>query len=67
MAYTTTSGDTWDTIARTVYGDEYHADALMRANREHLDTVVFSGGVELATPTVTDDRAGTLPPWKAEA
>ena len=29
--YTTKSGDTWDVIAKEVYGSEYHADALMAA------------------------------------
>ena len=36
--YTTKSGDTWDVIAKEVYGSEYHADALMAANPEHIDT-----------------------------
>ena len=58
--YTTKSGDTWDVI-------EYHADALMAANPEHIDTFRFSAGVVLKTPTVEDARAGTLPPWKYEA
>ena len=31
MAYTTISGDTWDMIAKKVYGSEYHADILMEA------------------------------------
>ena len=26
--YTTKSGDTWDVIAKEVYGSEYHAPAL---------------------------------------
>ena len=56
--YTTKSGDTWDVIAKEVYGSEYHADALMAANPEHIDTFRFSAG---------DARAGTLPPWKYEA
>ena len=44
-----------------------HADALMAANPEHIDTFRFSAGVVLKTPTVEDARAGTLPPWKYEA
>ena len=59
--YTTKSGDTWDVIAKEVYGSEYHADALMAANPEHIDTFRFSAGVVLKTPTVEDARAGTLP------
>ena len=65
--YTTKSGDTWDVIAKEVYGNEYHAGALMAANPEHIDTFRFSAGVVLKTPTVEDARAGTLPPWKYEA
>ena len=30
--YTTKSGDTWDVIAKEVYGSEYRADVLMAAN-----------------------------------
>ena len=29
MSYTTKSGDTWDGIAKTVYGDELKADVLV--------------------------------------
>ena len=35
--YVTKSGDTWDGIAKTVYGDEMRADELMAANREYND------------------------------
>ena len=34
--YTTKSGDTWDVIAKEVYGSEYHADALMAADRKSV-------------------------------
>lgn len=62
--YTTKSGDTWDSIARVVYGDEYQAGRLMEANREHIGVFVFSGGVRLNTPAVESGQDGTLPPWK---
>ncbi|MCM1295499.1 MAG: LysM peptidoglycan-binding domain-containing protein [Muribaculaceae bacterium] len=65
--YRTKSGDTWDSIAREVYGNEYYAGALMAANPQHIDTFIFSAGVELTTPAVEEERAGTLPPWKYEA
>ena len=67
MAYTTISGDTWDGIAKKVYGNELKADVLMAANPEHIETFIFSAGVELKTPALTEARAGTLPPWKYEA
>ena len=60
--YTTISGDTWDMIAKKVYGSEYHADILMEANREHIGTFSFNAGVVLKTV-----RDGLLPPWKYEA
>ena len=67
MAYITKSGDTWDVIAKEVYGSEYRADALMAANPRHIGTFVFGSGVEIATPELTDERDGLLPPWKFEA
>lgn len=64
MAYTTKSGDTWDGIAKTVYGSELHADALMAANRALIETFQFDSGVELSTPELTEKADSTLPPWK---
>ena len=40
MAYITKSGDTWDMIAKEVYGSEYHADVLMAANAAHIETFI---------------------------
>ena len=42
--YTTKSGDTWDVIAKEVYGSEYHADVLMAANPQEIDTFIFNPG-----------------------
>lgn len=67
MAYTTKSGDTWDVIAKQVYGSEYHADILMAANPQQIDTFLFEAGVVLATPVLEEERDGLLPPWKYEA
>lgn len=44
MAYITKSGDTWDMIAKEVYGSEYHADVLMAANAAHIETFIFQAG-----------------------
>lgn len=65
--YTTKSGDTWDVIAKEVYGSEYHADVLMAANAAHIETFIFQAGVELSTPALEEERNGLLPPWKYEA
>lgn len=67
MAYTTKSGDTWDVIAKQVYGSEYHADILMAANPQQIDTFLFEAGVVLATPVLEEEQDGLLPPWKYEA
>ena len=67
MAYITKRGDTWDMIAKEVYGSEYHADVLMAANAAHIETFIFQAGVELSTPALEEERNGLLPPWKYEA
>lgn len=67
MSYLTKSGDTWDIIAKEVYGNEYMAGALMAANPKQIGTFMFSSGVELTTPEVETERDGNLPPWKYEA
>ena len=67
MAYTTKSSDTWDVIAKQVYGSEYHADILMAANPQQIDTFLFEAGVVLATPVLEEERDGLLPPWTYEA
>ncbi len=67
MTYTTKSGDTWDVIAKEVYGTEYHADKLMAANPEQINTFIFSAGTILNVPALEEERDGLLPPWKFEA
>ena len=66
MAYTTKSGDTWDGIAKSVYGDELKADVLMAANREYIEIYRFDSGVEIVTPDIEEEAAANdnLPPWK---
>ena len=59
--YTTKSGDTWDVIAKEVYGSEYHADVLMAANPQEIDTFIFNAGVELNTPALEEERDGLKP------
>ena len=39
--YTTIQGDTWDLIAKKVYGDEKKLDVLMEYNFPVLDYTVF--------------------------
>lgn len=65
--YTTVSLDTWDVIAKKLYGTEVLMDRLIRANLEHRKTVFFSAGVVLKVPDVdtgSAELAENLPPWK---
>lgn len=62
--YTTQSGDTFDGIAKKVYGDELRADVIIRANLEHVTTFKFDAGVKLRIPDIEVQEEGTLPPWK---
>lgn len=51
MKYTASFGDTWDTVAYKVCGDEFECDALRRANRPYSDVLVFDGGELLIIPS----------------
>jgi phage tail protein X len=62
--YVTVQGDTWDTISYKVYGSCAYMDKLIRHNPEHIETAVFSAGVELVCPDVDVPAAAALPPWK---
>ena len=55
MKYTASFGDTWDTVAYKVCGDEFECDALRRSNREHSDVLVFDGGELLIIPSDIGD------------
>lgn len=65
--YTTIQGETWDEVALKVYGDEVHADWVMKNNFEHLETLVFSAGTVLKTPPLPEETPNTLPPWRRPA
>lgn len=65
--YETVSQDTWDIIAKRVYGSEALMDQLIRANLQHRKTVFFSAGVVLNVPDIDTESAEfaeNLPPWK---
>ncbi len=62
--YTTILGDTWDSIAYKVWGNEMYTDVLIKANMEHKDTYIFSAGVVLSLPKITLKVSDSLPPWK---
>ena len=51
MKYTASLGDTWDTVAYKVCGDEFACDALRKANRPYSYALVFKGGESLIIPS----------------
>ena len=59
MKYTASFGDTWDTVAYKVCGDEFEGDALRRANRPYSDVLVFDGGESLIIPSDIGDSLTT--------
>ena len=68
--YRTSQGDTWDMIAYRMYPDsgrEMCMAALLEANEEHRETVVFSAGAEFAVPAIEIPAVQNLPPWKRRA
>lgn len=67
--YETRAMDTWDIIAKRVYGSEALMDQLIRANLQHRKTAFFSAGVVLNVPDIDTDSmefAENLPPWKRQ-
>ena len=61
---TTRQGGTWDSIAHNVFGDEGYMQPMIRLNPEHVDTLVFGGGVSLELPDRQAYTPPGLPPWK---
>ena len=59
MKYAASFGDTWDTVAYKVCGDEFECDALRRANRPYSDVLVFDGGESLIIPSDIGDSLTT--------
>lgn len=63
--HTTTSGDTWDALARQLLGDERYLDLMILANPAHAYLTRLPAGLVLTVPTVpTPDTSPNLPPWR---
>ncbi len=62
--YKTISGDTWDLISFKCYGKEKHSNKLMQVNPNYINTVIFSGDIELNIPKIEESVSNELPPWK---
>ena len=71
--YQCTAGETFDSVALEVYGDEVYAWELMSANPEYSTTPIFTGGELLELPVIEvpsdddveeEEYVSTTPPWK---
>ena len=62
--YKTKSGDTWDIIAKEVYGDELYTSFLMGNNQQHLGYFVFPEDVLLEIKDKPDKDDDFLPDWR---
>lgn len=58
LIYTCSAGETYDSIALALYGDEKHASALLGANPELCRKMVFDGGETLRIPVVEVPETG---------
>ena len=69
-SYTTIAGDTWDIIAKKVYGDELKADRLLteKTNFLILDYEVFPSGITVNLPEIAEDDEldSDLPDWRKD-
>ena len=64
MEYRTVSGDTFDSVAYQVYGDETQAIHIIKANIDYADVIIFGAGTVLKIPEIEVVSPTDLPPWK---
>lgn len=66
--YKTVQGDTYDIIAKKVYGDELLMGKIVCSNPKYIGTMVFPSGVILQIPDATDKelKYNSLPPWRQD-
>lgn len=67
--YQTKLGDTFDSIAFVLLGDEKYTRELMEANPGFLDVVIFSGGIDITIPDISNSNTatGSAPPWRSRS
>lgn len=62
--YKTKSGDTWDVIAKEVYGSEAYTSFLMENNQRLLNYFVFPEGITLVIKNKPEEVT-LLPDWRS--
>lgn len=65
LDYVTQEGDQFDAIAMAAYSEERMASAIIAANPEYCDVVIFEAGIPLSIPVFEQiETAESLPPWR---
>lgn len=65
--YITTQGDTWDIIAKRVYGRENLMHKIIQANYDLRKIVLFPAGVKVVCPVLDlTEYNDSLPIWKRQ-
>jgi phage tail protein X len=69
ITHVTSSGERWDLLAWTFYGNPALYSPIIMANPRIPIESVFEAGLEIAIPILQIDFAQTsnLPPWKRTA
>ena len=68
LEYRTRAGDTFDSLALTMYNEEKLAKYIIDFNPEHADVIVFDANVPLRLPIMEDvETPATLPPWSSSS
>ena len=62
--YITKSGDTWDMVAKEVYGDELYMSLLMSNNQELIEYFVFPENISIVLPEIPKEES-LLPDWRS--
>jgi len=63
--YRTRAGDTFDSLALTMYNEEKLSHYIIGYNPDYSGVIVFSENVPLKLPIVEDaETPETLPPWR---
>lgn len=63
--YITKSGDTWDMIAKEVYGNELYTSFLMENNHNVINYYVFPDGIELKIIALPEQEEQFFPDWRS--
>lgn len=71
LGYICSAGETFDSVALEIYGDEKYACDIMDANPEQVGKFVFDGSEKILLPAVekvetdeTNNYAAVSAPWK---